>query len=139
MKFRHPALNPSMSNWKGPNLNRGGGLRLYLTPTYTAVLSSLPRELNNHSHVGSPSHSNPHEGLNGTIISCVETNMLHLILLKVHLPTIRLIKAARPSSGKRHLYVPSSETLTVASFSETSPSFSLSMDTEVLPLYDGCR
>lgn len=32
-------------------LNRGVGLRRYLSPTYNAVLSSLPRQLNNHSHM----------------------------------------------------------------------------------------
>ena len=32
------------------SLNRGGGLQHYLSPTYNAVLSSLPRHLNNHSH-----------------------------------------------------------------------------------------
>ena len=37
-----------------PSLNRGGGLRHYLSPTYTAVLSSLPRQLNSHSHLDSP-------------------------------------------------------------------------------------
>ena len=29
-----------------PSLNRGGGLRHHLSPTYNAVLSSLPRKLN---------------------------------------------------------------------------------------------
>ena len=43
-------------------LNRGGGLWHYLSPTYNAALSSLARQLNNHSHLGSPSLSNPHEG-----------------------------------------------------------------------------
>ena len=42
-----------------PSLNRGGGLRHYLSPTYNAVLSFLPRQFNNHSHLGS------HEGLLG--------------------------------------------------------------------------
>ena len=35
-----------------------GGLRHYISPTY----SSLPRQLDNNSHLGSPSLSNPHEG-----------------------------------------------------------------------------
>ena len=41
-----------------PSLNRGGGLRYDLSPTYNAVLSSE----NNHSHMGSSNPSNPHEG-----------------------------------------------------------------------------
>ena len=45
-----------------PSLNRGGGLRHYLSPSYNAVLSSLPRQLNNHWHLGLPGLSNPHEG-----------------------------------------------------------------------------
>ena len=45
-----------------PTLNRGSGLRHYLSPTYNAVLCSLTRQLINHSHLGSPSPSNPHEG-----------------------------------------------------------------------------
>ena len=44
------------------SLNRGGGLRHYLSPTYIFVLSSLHRQLDNHSHRGSPSFRNPHEG-----------------------------------------------------------------------------
>lgn len=39
------------------SLNRGGGLR---SPTYNAVLSSLPRQLNNHSNLDSPSPNDPH-------------------------------------------------------------------------------
>ena len=35
---------------------------MLLTPTYNAVLSFLPRQLNNQSHLCSPSPSNPHEG-----------------------------------------------------------------------------
>ena len=42
-------------------LNRGGGLSHYLSPTYNAVLSSLPRQFNNHSHLSSPSPGNAHE------------------------------------------------------------------------------
>ena len=38
-----------------------GHLRYYLSPTYNAILSSLPRQLNNQSHLGSPSLSNPIE------------------------------------------------------------------------------
>ena len=34
----------------------------HLSPTRNAVLSSVRRQLNNHSHLGSPSLSNPHEG-----------------------------------------------------------------------------
>ena len=34
----------------------------YVSPTYNAVLTSLPRLLNNYSHLGSPSVRNPHEG-----------------------------------------------------------------------------
>ena len=45
-----------------PSLNRGGGLRHYLSPTYNAVLSYPHRQLNNHSHLGSPNSSNPHGG-----------------------------------------------------------------------------
>ena len=44
------------------SLNREGVLRHYLSPTYNIVLSSLPRRLINHSHLGSPSPSNPHDG-----------------------------------------------------------------------------
>ena len=33
----------------------------YLSPTYNAVLSFLPRQLNNHSHLSSPSPSKAHE------------------------------------------------------------------------------
>ena len=44
------------------SLNSGGGLRHYLSPTYNAALSSLPRQFNNHSHLGSPSPNNPHQG-----------------------------------------------------------------------------
>ena len=33
-----------------------------LLQLFHAVLSSLPRQRNNHSHLGSLSHSNPHEG-----------------------------------------------------------------------------
>ena len=33
-----------------------------LVVTYNAVLSSIPRQLNNHSNLGSPSPTNPHEG-----------------------------------------------------------------------------
>ena len=46
-----------------PSLNRGGGLPCYLSPTYNAVPSSLPRQLNNHSHLVSPSLSSSHGGL----------------------------------------------------------------------------
>ena len=46
-----------MSNWKGYL-----GLTLYLSHNYNAVLRSLPRQFNIHSHLGSPSPSNPHEG-----------------------------------------------------------------------------
>lgn len=42
------------------SLNRGGGLRHYLPPTYNAVLCS--KQLNNHSQLGPPSISNPHKG-----------------------------------------------------------------------------
>ena len=42
--------------------HRGSGLRHYLSPTYNAVLSSLRRQFNSHSHLGSLSPSNPHEG-----------------------------------------------------------------------------
>ena len=34
-----------------PSLNRGGDLQHYLSPMYNAVLSSLPRQLNNHSYL----------------------------------------------------------------------------------------
>ena len=47
------------------SLNRGGVLRHYISHIFNAVLSSLPRCLNNHSHLGSPSHSNQHEGCLG--------------------------------------------------------------------------
>ena len=43
-------------------LNRGGGLRHYLSPNYNAALSSLLRQLNNHSHLGSSSPSYQHKG-----------------------------------------------------------------------------
>ena len=46
---------------KWQSLNRGGGLWHYLSPTFNAALSSLARQLNNHSHLGSPRPSNPHE------------------------------------------------------------------------------
>ena len=42
-------------------LNREGGQRLYLSPTYNTVLSSLPRQLYNHSHLGSARLRIPHE------------------------------------------------------------------------------
>ena len=45
-----------------PSLNGGGDLRHYLSPTYNAALNSLSRQINNHSHLGSPSPNNPHEG-----------------------------------------------------------------------------
>ena len=48
-----------------PFLIRGGGLRHHLSPTHNAVLNSLPRQLKKHSHLGSPSPSNQHEGLLG--------------------------------------------------------------------------
>ena len=38
------------------------------SPTYNAVPSSLPRQLNNHLHLGSPSTSNPHEGQLGPLV-----------------------------------------------------------------------
>ena len=38
-----------------PSLNRGGGLRHHLSPTYNAVLRALPRRCNNRSH--------PHSGV----------------------------------------------------------------------------
>ena len=44
------------------SLNKGGGVRHHLSPTYYAVMSSPSRQLNNHSHLGSPSSSNPREG-----------------------------------------------------------------------------
>ena len=44
------------------SLNRGVGLQHYLSPTYNTVLSSLPRQLNNYSHLGSPSPRNQNEG-----------------------------------------------------------------------------
>lgn len=43
-----------------PSLNSGGGLRHYSTPTYNAVLSSLPGQVNNYSHLSSPSPNIPH-------------------------------------------------------------------------------
>ena len=43
------------------SLNRGGSLSSSLSPTYNAALSSLPRQLNNHSHLGWSSPNNPHE------------------------------------------------------------------------------
>ena len=45
-----------------PSLNRGGGLQHHLSPFYNAVLSSLPKQLNNHSHLGLPISSNLHKG-----------------------------------------------------------------------------
>ena len=45
-----------------PSLNWGGGLRHYSSHTYNAALSSLPRQLDNRSHLGSPTLSNPHDG-----------------------------------------------------------------------------
>ena len=52
-----------------PSLNRGGRLRLYLSLTHNAALSSLPREHNNHSHLGSPRPNKPHEGQLGQQIT----------------------------------------------------------------------
>lgn len=49
-----------------PSLNTGGGLQHYLSPTSYGELSSLSRHLNYHSHLGSSSPSNPHEGKLGT-------------------------------------------------------------------------
>ena len=46
-----------------PSLNRGDSLRHYLSPTYSAVLSCLPRQLREHSHLGSARPRNPHESL----------------------------------------------------------------------------
>ena len=43
------------------SLSRRGGLRHYLSPTYNAVLSSLPRQLNRNSHQDSSSSNNPLE------------------------------------------------------------------------------
>ena len=48
-----------------PSLNRGGGLRHYLSPSYDVVPSSLPRHVDNHSHLGSPSCNNSHESRSG--------------------------------------------------------------------------
>ena len=47
-------------NLERPSLKRGGGPRQYLSTTYNTVQSSLPRQLNNHSHLGSPSLRNQH-------------------------------------------------------------------------------
>ena len=44
------------------SLNRGVGLRHDLSLTYNVVLSSLPRQRNNHLHLGPASPSNPHHG-----------------------------------------------------------------------------
>ena len=57
-----------------PSLKRGGGLRRYLSPTYNAVASFLPRQLNSHSHLDSPSSDNPHESRLGQLLSM----MFHL-------------------------------------------------------------
>ena len=48
-------------NWKDHLWNRGGGLRHYVSPTYNTALSSLLKQLNNHSHQGSHSLTNPHD------------------------------------------------------------------------------
>ena len=45
-----------------PSFNSGGGLRHCLSLTYNAAWSSLTRQIKNHSLLGSPSLSNPHEG-----------------------------------------------------------------------------
>ena len=41
---------------------QGGGPQNDLSPTYNAALSTIPRQLNNHSHLGSSSPRNPDEG-----------------------------------------------------------------------------
>ena len=43
------------------SLNRGVGHRHHSSPTYSAVLSSLPRRIHKQSHLGSPRPGNPHE------------------------------------------------------------------------------
>ena len=48
-----------------PSLTRGAGLRYYLSPAYDTVLSSLPRQLNNYSHLRSSTPRNPHKNLLG--------------------------------------------------------------------------
>ena len=44
------------------SLNRGVGLQHNVSLTYNAVLSSLPRQLNNYLHMGPASPSNPRHG-----------------------------------------------------------------------------
>ena len=46
---------------KQPSLNRGDGLRDYLSLTYNAILSSLSRQLNKHPDLGSPNPNILHE------------------------------------------------------------------------------
>ena len=36
-----------------PSLNRGGGFRYHLSSAYNAAFSLLPRQVHNHSHLGS--------------------------------------------------------------------------------------
>lgn len=53
-------------------------------------------------------------------------------------PTTSSTTASVVDPGTRHWYVPASESLTLESFSERSPHFSLLVDSDVLPAYDGC-
>ena len=45
-----------------PNITEEAAYNISPSMTYNVVLSSLPRQLNNHSHLGSPNPSNTHDG-----------------------------------------------------------------------------
>ncbi len=53
-------INVVYAKVERPSLNRGGSLRHHLSVTYNAVLSSLPVQLNTHSHLDPPSPNDPH-------------------------------------------------------------------------------
>ena len=57
-----PKLTPPVYWLLRLSLNRGDGLWHYMSYSYNAILSCLPRQLNSHSCWGSPSHRNPYEG-----------------------------------------------------------------------------
>ena len=51
-----PSIKMASVKLEWPSLNRGGGRWRYLSPSYNAVLSSLPRQINN------PDSPSPHLG-----------------------------------------------------------------------------
>ena len=80
---------PSCGQVERLSLTRGGGLRHYFSPPYNVIPSFHPRQLNNHSHPGSPSLSNPYQSgynththgqVNACTFSHVSPCFLHLLL-----------------------------------------------------------